>query len=82
MKSNLEKLDDYFSRPPTKGQVAWGIIHDSCNIILHCIDKNKINVPQSFYDELEKLSPDSKIQDLADLFHKIGTVFPEWKMPE
>lgn len=77
MKSNLDKLSDYINDMPSREQLAWDIIHDSTNVMLHFIDKNQVSVPQSFHDDLERLSPNSTIQDLANLFYKIGYV-PEW----
>ena len=75
--SNLDKLNQYFSQEPTKEQMAWEIIHDSCNVLLHYIEDNKITPPKGFYEKIENLTPSSKIEDIAELFHSVK-LNPEW----
>lgn len=77
MATDMTKLDQYFQREPTKGQMAWGIVHDVGNILLHYIQDANVKVSASFDEELEKLSPDSTVQEVANLFYRVG-LNPVW----
>lgn len=74
----LNKLNQYFSQEPTKEQMAWGIIHDVNNILLHYVKEKEILISEELLvEKIEKLSPSSKIEDIAELFHSVK-LNPEW----
>lgn len=77
MATDMTKFDQYFQREPTKEEDAWGIVHDVSNILLHYIQDANVKVSASFDDELEKLSPNSTVQEVANLFHRVG-LNPVW----